>query len=387
VRVALIDWVCEPDRPGASGLSDIVWETARALDDLGVDPVVVGAYDREAPLPRHAFELVRLDRPAAWRRNIAGHILTCLALARGLGRARSPDVVFAAEYVSAPLVALLRPDLPVTFTTPGNIFERIHRRSNPFDPSTTQVYKLAALIAARRCAHVIAISRDMRDWWTRSGAPPERVTVVPHGVDVRLFQPRPDARAQLGIAADEETVVYAGRLSPEKNVGVLVRAVAELAPRRPRLRLRVLGRGAAEDALRTLVGQLGVEGAVSFGGWVDRERLPLYYSAADLFALSSTSEPLGRVLLEAMACGAPVLASAVGGPLDVIEPGRTGLLLDPHDVAGWRSAIERALDDPAWRRQLGAAGLAEIQTRYAWPVVARRLRDEIFEPVARRRGG
>jgi glycosyltransferase involved in cell wall biosynthesis len=384
VRVALIDWVCEPDRPGTTGLSDVVWDTADALAGVGVEPVVVGAYDRGARVPRPSFPLLRLDRPRAWQRNIAGHLLTCLALARGLGRVRAPDVVFAAEYLSAPLVALLRRDLPVAFTTPGNIFERIHRRSNPFDPATTQVYKIAALVAARRCAHVIAISRDMRDWWLRTGAPSERITVVPHGVDTRLFQPRPDARAQLGIPAEQEAVVYAGRLSPEKNVAVLVQALAGLAPRRPRLKLHILGRGVSEPGLRALVGQLGLEQVVAFRGWVDRAQLPAYYAAADLFALPSTSEPLGRVLLEAMACGTPVAASALGGPLDVVDPGRTGLLIAPHDIAGWRSAIERVLDDGAWRRSLGQAARAKVEREYAWPVVARRLRDEVFEPVARR---
>jgi glycosyltransferase involved in cell wall biosynthesis len=306
--------------------------------------------------------------------------MTCLALARNLTRVPRPDAVLAAEYVSAAVVAAYYPTVPVVFTTPGNVYERI-AVSNPYDWSTTQVYRLATAVANRRCAHVIAISRYMRDWWIRSGAPAERTTVIPHGTDVEYFRPVPGARARLGIAETEQTILYVGRLSREKNVDLAIRAVAALAEGRPHLRMRIAGTGPLEASLRQLARELGVADRVLFLGWIDRAQIPLHYSAADVFLLPSHSEALGRVILEAMACQCFVAAPAVSGPPDVITDGVTGALLPPNDVAAWHEPLARALDDASWRMTISAAARRHVEAHYAWPVIARRIRDEALGPA------
>jgi glycosyltransferase involved in cell wall biosynthesis len=378
----MLDWVCDPARPGTTGLSDIVWELGNQLDAMGDQVSVVGAYRRDAPSPTGGARLYRVDRPDLWHRNIVGMALTCLSLARAVGRIPRPDVVFAPEYLSTSLTAALHPRLPVAFTTPGNIYERI-AHGNPYDWTTTPVYKMAARTAARRCARVIALSRHMEEWWLRTGAPRERVVVIPLGFDPELFHPSPGARERLGIPADEETILYAGRFSVEKNLAVLIDAVARLAPERPRLRLRLIGSGPEEAALRARVGERDVEAAVLFGPWVPREVVPDYYRAADVVVLPSTSEPLARAQIEAMACGALLVASNRGGAPDLIEHGVNGVLVEPHEVDAWQRWLRQSFEESAWRASLAERGRATAHGQLTWPKIARRIRDEALAPSVR----
>ncbi len=326
--------------------------------------------------------LIAVDRPRAWRRNIIGYGATCLALARAIRHAGSVDVVFCAEYISAPVAALYYPSLPVVFTTPGNIYERL-AYSNPYDWSTTQVYKLAAKASVRYCHRVVAISQHMAEWWERTGAAPRQIVVVPHGTDTAVYYPRAGARARLGIPSEHKVVFYAGRLSVEKNLPTLMAAVAELAPSRPALHLYLGGTGPEDAALRRLAAELGIADRVQLVGWIDRQQMPDYYSAADVFALPTTNEALGRVLLEAMACGTMVVASSFAGPRDIVDDGVNGVLAAPTDARAWTRALAHALDDDAWRRQLADAGRRTVLERFDWPVIARRMRDEVFAPAAR----
>ncbi|TAK26069.1 MAG: glycosyltransferase family 1 protein [Chloroflexota bacterium] len=383
MRIAFLDWVLDPAKPGRSGLSDITWELAQNFVALGHDVHVIGAYD-DAPAPEIGATLHRVHRPALWRRNVIGQCATCAALALRLRRIPRPDVVMAPEYIAAAAATLIHPDIPVAFTTTGNIFERI-ANGNPFDWSTTQTYKVAALVAARRCARVIAISHHMASWWQRIGTTADRIAVIPLGVDPSQYRPveRATARHTLGIPDDEETILFVGRFSPEKNVQVAIRAVASLASRRPRLRLRLVGGGPREAELRALARDLGAEQSVIFVGWAERSTVPTHYGASDAVVLPSTSEPFARVPIEAMAAGALVIGSRAGGTPDAIANGVTGLLADPRDTEQWIVAIERVLDRPAERAAMIAAARLSVEERFTWPVVSRRIVDEVLEPMVR----
>ena len=122
MRIALLDWVCDPVRPAVTGLSDIVWDLARRLAAEGDEVTIIGAYDRDA-VPPTDIPLVRIDRPRAWQRNVLGQVLTVVALARATSRIRPPDIFFAPEYISIAALNVCHPNRPGVFTTPGNIFE------------------------------------------------------------------------------------------------------------------------------------------------------------------------------------------------------------------------------------------------------------------------
>jgi glycosyltransferase involved in cell wall biosynthesis len=163
-----------------------------------------------------------------------------------------------------------------------------------------------------------------------------------------------------------------GRLEPEKNPLVVVEALAEAERRRPgRYRLTWIGRGILEEQVRARAAQLGVEGLIELRGYVPfGERLLAAYRRADIFVHVSRTEGVPQVLIEALACGTPVVATAVGGVADALDGGRAGMLVGPDDTAALVAAIERLTDDGQLRlelvrrgRELASATTLESQSR------------------------
>jgi len=388
MHIAMLDVMVEPARPGASGLSDSVWHMARELTHLGDHVAIVGVYRSHAPLPPGHVRVYRLDPPARAVALMEGLGFTIVhssvRAARKLLQIPSPDIVFAPDFVSGGIAAFLAPRLPVVCTAQGNIYERIATNSNPFGWPRTQVYKLATHLAVKHCAHIVAISEAMGDWWIRSGSPPDRISVIQRGTDVTFFRREPAARKRLGIEESVELVLFAGRFSAEKNVFFLLRAIAGLAPRRPALRLHLCGAGPDEDGLRSLAQTLGIESIVTFAGWVNHEKLRDYYSAADVFVLPSTSEPLGRVVLEAMACGSPVIASRVGGLVTTVRDGVTGFLVPDSDVVALADRIGSLIADADLRWRVGREGV-RWAAQHRWPCVAEAVCREYAALEARAR--
>ena len=178
-----------------------------------------------------------------------------------------------------------------------------------------------------------------------------RIDVVHPGVDLQVFRPgdRAAARAALGIAADEQVVVFVGRIQPLKAPDILLQAAARLTDRFPRLRVLVAGGPsgsglAAPDGLVRLAADLGITARVMFLPPQSREELAQVYWAADLVAVPSYSESFGLVAVEAQACGTPVVAAAVGGLPVAVKDGVSGLLVDGHDVGDWADTIGALLD-------------------------------------------
>jgi len=153
----------------------------------------------------------------------------------------------------------------------------------------------------------------------------------------------------LGIAADEQVVVFVGRIQPLKAPDILLQAAARLTDRFPRLRVLVAGGPsgsglAAPDGLVRLAADLGITARVMFLPPQSREELAQVYWAADLVAVPSYSESFGLVAVEAQACGTPVVAAAVGGLPVAVKDGVSGLLVDGHDVGDWADTIGALLD-------------------------------------------
>jgi glycosyltransferase involved in cell wall biosynthesis len=144
---------------------------------------------------------------------------------------------------------------------------------------------------------------------------------------------------------------YVGRFVPVKDLDTLVRSFALIAPRMPNAVLLLAGGGATRSNLEVLGTQLGVADRMKFVGWIDD--LASLYAAMDVCCLSSINEGTPVALLEAMAAGKPVVATGVGGVVDVIEDGRTGLLVPAKDVEAFAGALMRLAADPVLRQQLG----------------------------------
>jgi glycosyltransferase involved in cell wall biosynthesis len=207
------------------------------------------------------------------------------------------------------------------------------------DVSLADRVPVLARLVLRRAHVVVAVSRAIADAARTHGA--RDVRVIPNGVDL------PTAA---GEEAEPPQIVYAGRLSKEKGVLELVEAAQGLP-------LVVAGDGPLRKR---------VPGA---RGFVPREELELLLAQAAVVACPSRREGFGVTCLEAMAHGKPVVASAVGGLLDLVVDGETGLLVPPRDPRALRRALERLLRDPELRHRLGAAGRERARRHFSWDAV------------------
>jgi D-inositol-3-phosphate glycosyltransferase len=211
-------------------------------------------------------------------------------------------------------------------------------------------------------------------------ADPARVEVVHPGVDLDVFRPVPtgEARARLGLRADADVLLFAGRIQPLKAPDVLLRAVAVLLERAPYLRERVVvpvvggpsGSGLDKPAaLAELAASLGIEDVVRFVPPVAQAELADWYAAATLVAVPSYNESFGLVAAEAQASGTPVVAAAVGGLTTVVRDGHSGLLVPGHRAEDWADALQRVLGDPALQARL-ADGAVEQAQHFSWDATA-----------------
>ena len=211
-------------------------------------------------------------------------------------------------------------------------------------------------------------------------ADPGRVEVVHPGVDLDVFRPgsQTAARAALGLPADAQVVLFAGRIQPLKAPDVLLRAIAVLLERQPALRSRLVvpvvggpsGSGLEHpESLAELAVTLGLDDVVRFVPPVAQSQLAQWYAAATLVAVPSYNESFGLVAAEAGACGTPVVAAAVGGLPTVVRHERSGLLVDTHDDTDWARALGRVLTEPGLHDRL-AAGAAAQAREFSWDATA-----------------
>jgi D-inositol-3-phosphate glycosyltransferase len=213
-----------------------------------------------------------------------------------------------------------------------------------------------------------------------------KVTVIPLGVDLERFQPvdKAEARAALGLK-DERIVLFVGRLEPLKGVDILINAAALLESD---VDCSVLIVGGDESSraqmarLRGLARERGIEERVAFVGAVDHDKLPLYYSAADVCVVPSHYESFGLVAVEAMASGLPVVASRVGGLTGTVKDGETGYLIPWLCPEPFAERIELLLDNEPLRRNLGEAA-REAVGRYRWESVVAAVLDVYRELLSR----
>jgi len=216
---------------------------------------------------------------------------------------------------------------------------------------------------AYRCAHaVVANSPAARAQLEHEGVAADRVHVIPNGVEIERHPPRPGARPL-------RTIVTVANLRREKAHDILLAAAALLAPSHPQLTFVIAGGGPRETELRALASTLGITDRVHFTGHV--EDVPALLGRADAFVLPSLSEAFPNAALEAMAAGLPVVASAVGGLLDLIDHGRTGWLVPPSDPRALAGAIATLAASPDVAARMGAAAREDVVNRYSFDRMVR----------------
>jgi D-inositol-3-phosphate glycosyltransferase len=294
------------------------------------------------------------------------------AFATELARVWSSDRVAAGAVVGVPVVQ--------TFHALG-VVKRRYQGDQDSSPAARQRTELELLGEVDR---VIATCSDEVVELARMGADLSRIEVVPCGVDLDLFRPLPGGRRPT------RRILTVGRLVERKGVGDVIEALAQV----PDAQLLVAGGPAADDLdsdgearrLQALAARLGVSDRVRLLGRVARADLPALLHSVDAVVCVPWYEPFGLVPLEAMACGVPVVASAVGGLLDTVVNGVTGIHVPPRSPEPLAGALRQLLDEPDLGRRLGAAGLRRVRSGYGWRAVASSTLDvyrEVHRPVLR----
>lgn len=350
-RIRIVEVIATLDAGGAERQMALL---ASGLDRARFDPLVV-ALTRggpvEAPLRAAGVPVEVLGKQAKLSPG------ALLALAARLERAR-PDIVhthlFTANAYGRAAGLLAR--VPVLVAT-----------EQALDPYKRAHHRAIDRLLARRSAAVVCASEAILARLAERGVPREKLVRIYNGVRV---PPAPRA------AFEPDLVVTASRLDPVKDIPTLVRAVARIGAR-----LDIIGEGEARPAIAAEIARAGPAAAarIRLLGYL-ADPLPAIARGA-VFALASRTEGFGVAIAEAMALGLPVVASRVDGIVEVVEDGRTGLLVPPGDAAAFAAAIAALLGDPDRARAMGEAGRGRVQDRFSAERMVREY-ESLFERCA-----
>lgn len=399
-RIAVISMHTSPTaslgKSAAGGLNVYVREIATAFSERGIltdiftrrqsddDP----AFEQLAPLSRVVYlragngldKYALLDRVPEFAAGIRE-----FARRNGI----TYDLVYSHYWLSGEAACLLRPELATAWAHTAHTLGRVKNAALPDGAVAEPATRIRIEGDIAQQADLLIASTDDEALELVSGyhANPDRVFVVPPGVDLSTFRPldRDDARYTIGIG-DERLLLFVGRLERLKGAEIAIRALALLRDRHhDDVRLLILGEDARagvdseKERLKRIAGEVGVQDRVDFGGSVAHHELPYFYSAADALVMPSYSESFGLVALEAQACGCPVVGSTVSGLRSVVRDEVTGYLIEGHDPAAYAERLGRLLESPDFARQMGRRGHLLAQ-RFSWSRTADRLQ-ALFDGV------
>jgi len=391
-RVAIISLHTSPlTQPGSGdsgGMNVYVRELVSSLSQAGIDCVTYTRADREGLAPEVVVEpghrVVHIEAgPHHLPKEALGDVIEeftagVLAHLESIGGA---DLVHANYWLSGMVGHRIKHALDIPFVMTFHTMARVKAEMGDPEPLSRDVAE-AQIVA---CSDAICVSCDEEEQLFRNhyGDPAGRVEIIAPGVEHALFAPgdRRGARDALGIDPTVPMLVFVGRIQPLKGPDVAVRALDRVTHTAVGARavLYIVGgssgvEGDAEVALlEGLVEELGLGAQVVFVPPQPHHILSTYYRAADVVVVPSRSESFGLVALEAAACGIPVVASAVGGLLSLVEHDVTGVLVPDRRPEHFAQAIIEILTDPVKAQAMSRAA-AERASRYTWGFAAARLR-------------
>ena len=396
-RVAVISMHTSPlAQPGVGdggGMNVYVRELVSALAHAGLDcttytrawqsglPEVVNVEPnhRVVHIPAGNFEVPKnelLSVVDEFTENVRAHIVASGGV----------DVLHANYWLSGLSAHQLKHELDLPLVTTFHTLARVKAQGGDFESDIREKSESDII----GCADAICVSctEEERQFIDLYGNPPGTLEIVAPGVEHAFFAPgeKRGARHALGIAFDVPVLLFVGRIQPLKGLDVAVQALAQLQAKNAQL-IVVGGASGSEgneeiEKVMQLARSLGVHNNIRFVEPQAHHMLSTYYRAADVVVVPSRSESFGLVALEAAACGIPVVASAVGGLLTIIDDGETGYLVPRRDPALFAEHIDELLAHPTMARAMGAKA-AEKARHYTWSFAAARLR-RVYADVSTR---
>ena len=298
-----------------------------------------------------------------------------------------PDVIHANYWLSGTAGHFLKHELGIPLIMTFHTLDRV-KAATFGEASTERATEEERIIG---CSDAVLASCEIEaqqivDYYD---ANPARVHIVPLGVEHACFSPgnRVEARRALGMPTDQPLLLFAGRIQALKGVELALEAFIELRQRCGCGHLAIVGGPSGPQGRETLervharIAEAGVIDAVSLVAPQSHQLLSTWFRASDVTLVPSLAESFGLVALESAACGTPVIASAVGGLLTLVEPNENGILLETRDTSDWADAIEDVLT-PTNSRHMAQAS-ATMARRYTW----RHTADAISDLVDRLRSG
>jgi glycosyltransferase involved in cell wall biosynthesis len=236
-----------------------------------------------------------------------------------------------------------------------------------FSPPAEAFFRMIERTLTRITDRIVTLSPALRDDLAAMGiAPPEKIDVIPLGMDLAAFRDcaarRGELRDELGIGPREALVGTVGRLVPIKNHRLFLESARSMVDSGNPVRCIIVGDGGLCDSLKEYASRLGIAERVRFLGW-KKDMAPVY-AALDLFALTSDNEGTPVAVIEAMAAGVPVAATAVGGVPDVVRDGETGRLVPPGDARAMSRAWAAALSEKAESKRMADRARREVERQF-----------------------
>lgn len=396
-RVAVISMHTSPlAQPGVGdggGMNVYVRELVSALAHAGLDcttytrawqaglPEVVNVEPnhRVVHIPAGNFDVPKnelLSVVDEFTENVRAHIVASGGV----------DVLHANYWLSGLSAHQLKHELDLPLVTTFHTLARVKAQGGDFESDVREKSESDII----GCADAICVSctEEERQFIELYGNPPGTLEIVAPGVEHAFFAPgeKRGARHALGIAFNVPVLLFVGRIQPLKGLDVAVQALAQLQAKNAQL-IVVGGASGSEgneelEKVMQLARSLGVDNNIRFVEPQAHHMLSTYYRAADVVVVPSRSESFGLVALEAAACGIPVVASAVGGLLTIIDDGETGYLVPRRDPALFAGHIDELLAHPTMALAMGAKA-AEKARHYTWSFAAARLR-RVYADVSTR---
>lgn len=253
------------------------------------------------------------------------------------------------------------------------------------------VYGKNLLKAADR---IIAVSRFVKEDIAKYGIDKEKIEVIHNGVDTNFFKPSKKTFKEKYADKFDTLFVYLGRLIRQKGVPYLIYAMAEVVKEYPKTGLLIVGKGEEKSRLEGMVRKLALEKNVIFPGFIPEEQLPNVYSSADAYILPSLWEVLPISLLEALACGVPLLASDAGGNPEVVEKDVNGFIVPKGDSAALAQKMKVLASDQNMRKKMGRESRRIATEKFDWELIAgktlkyyRKCHEEFYSKGPARRSG
>ena len=385
--------LAQPGTGDSGGMNVYVRELAASLAQAGVPTSVYVRHWCEGLAPRVAveplFEVVHVPvGPLALTKEELPAVADEFAawVRADIDRRGDVTVLHANYWLSAVAAHRLKHDLELPLVTTFHTLAQVKTASGDAEPGQrAEAERVVIGCSDAVCASNRVEADQLVDLY---GAAPGRIEIVPPGVDHAFFAPgdRRGARWALGLGS-EPVILFVGRIQPLKGLDVAVAALGAMRTRTATL-VAVGGPSGPEGAfelarIERMIRDLGIEARVRLVPPQAHHMLSTYYRAADLCVVPSRSESFGLVAAEAMACGTPVVATAVGGLTTLVEDGVTGVLMPTRDPAAWAHTLDALLAHPLRLAEMSAAA-AERGRHYTWSTTAARLR-RVYSDLSRSR--